>query len=581
MRRLTKRCTIVALLSLLCLVLPLLLACAAPQEATPTAAPTTAPAPTKAPGAEPTATPKPAAKETPKPSAQKKYGGVIRLVSSNDPVGWEPHGKVKVSHLNVRFLSFAYDRLLQYGTGPGYVPGNIEILPDLAEKWEQPDAKTYVFYLAKGTKWHNKAPVNGREFVAEDVKWTFDRLMKQSPENRLFTPLDKIEVLDKYTIKFTLKEPFAPFITNIAGQTSFILAEDAGEKTADGGRDFIKPETLIGTGAFMLDSYQTGVKAVYKKNSDYREKGLPYLDGAQVLIVPDDSTKLALFRAAQVDALVYGYPVTSQNYDEVRRTNPNLEIAKELGAYAAENIAMRTDVPPFNNLKVRQAVSMALDREGIKNIYFRGHAEIPVNVVPVAYGEWALPLDKLGDAAKYYKYDVEAAKKLLAEAGYPTGFQTELHTSTGYGADFVERTELLKDYLSRIGIDAKIIVHEYTAWIQSIYAGKYDGMIHIPRWGLGDPDEYLHSYYPGDTRNHSHVDDAKLNQMIDAQRAEANKEKRIKIALDMQLYLAEQAYRLYLPLQHYFSPNQPWVKDLMGAGRYDVGKSFRFVWLDK
>ena len=172
--------------------------------------------------------------------------------------------------------------------------------PDLAERWEELDDTTYIFHLRQGVQWHNKPPVNGRELVAEDVKFTYDRFLaeKGNGNRYLLDSVDRIEVMDRYTVKFLLKEPFVSFISVLAYPTStWIIAPEVVQHFGD----LKKPETAIGTGPFLLERYEPNIKTVFKRNPHYFREGQPYVDGVEWLIIPDESTGLAMYRTGQID----------------------------------------------------------------------------------------------------------------------------------------------------------------------------------------------------------------------------------------------------------------------------------------
>ena len=187
---------------------------------------------------------------------------------------------------------------MRHKVGADITPGTFIIEPDLAERWEELDDTTYVFHLRQGVKWHNKPPVNGRELVAEDVKFTYDRFLteKGSTNRYLLDSVDRIEVVDRYTVKFLLKEPYVWFISVLAYPTSmWIIAPEVVQQYGD----LKRPETAIGTGPFILERYEPNVKTVFKRNPDYYREGQPYVDGVEWLVINDESTGLAMYRTGQ------------------------------------------------------------------------------------------------------------------------------------------------------------------------------------------------------------------------------------------------------------------------------------------
>src|SRR5436190_2069223 len=228
-------------------------------------------------------------------AGQPKRGGTLH-VRGYDPVHFDPHQTI--SFKTHTTLSFVYSKLVRHKIGPEVRPGTFIVEPDLAERWEELDDTTYVFHLRKGVKWHNKPPVNGRELVAEDVKFTYDRfLTEQGNANRyLLDSVDRIEVVDRYTVKFVFKEPYVWFLSVLAyPQSMWIVAPEVVQQFGD----LKKPENAIGTGPFILERYEPSVKSVFKRNPDYYRDGQPYVDGVEWLVIPDESTGLAMYRTGQ------------------------------------------------------------------------------------------------------------------------------------------------------------------------------------------------------------------------------------------------------------------------------------------
>ena len=196
------------------------------------------------------------APETAKAQTPKR-GGTLRLALQADPLtGFDPHQTI--SFLTMIPLSFAYSRLVKVKAGPSVKPTTYPIEADLAESWTQPDDKTYIFKLKKGVRWHNKPPVNGREFTAEDVKYTYTRFLTIAGNGNkpVLESIDKIDVVDKHTVKFTLKEPNAWFLDMLASTSTWIIAKECVEKFGD----LKKMESVVGTGPWMLETWEPNVR---------------------------------------------------------------------------------------------------------------------------------------------------------------------------------------------------------------------------------------------------------------------------------------------------------------------------------
>jgi peptide/nickel transport system substrate-binding protein len=226
-----------------------------------------------------------------------RRGGILR-VRGFDPPNFDHH--LNTAGFTQSAASFVYSKLVRHKVGADIAPGIFIIEPDLAERWEELDDTTYVFHLRQGVKWHNKPPVNGRELVADDVKFSFDRFMteKGSPNRFLLDSVDRIEVVDRYTVRFLLKEPYVWFISVLAFPMSmWIIAPEVIQQYGD----LKRPETAIGTGPFILERYEPNVKTIFKRNPDYYREGQPYVDGVEWLVINDESTGLAMYRTGQID----------------------------------------------------------------------------------------------------------------------------------------------------------------------------------------------------------------------------------------------------------------------------------------
>ncbi len=503
---------------------------------------------------------------------QPKPGGVLRLVERADPVGFDTLGRKKAPVYTQSVLAYTHNRLFKFGPKG-------DVIPDLAVSVAQPNATTYVVTLKKGVHFHAKPPVNGRELTSEDVKFTFERL-KTSPEERLFPTLKEVTTPDRYTVRFELSAPYPPFVANLAATTMFIYAKEAGKPTPDGGRDYTSADTVIGTGPFTLEEYREKQRLVFKKNPQYFEAGKPYLDGVEVYIIADPSAALAAVRTGKIDIM----PVTTgagipHSLVPEARAIPGVTIIKQALFQTSENVIGRMDQKPWSDLRVRRAVSMAIDRDGLMKAMYPEGAE-PISGPIPSNSRFSVSLAKLPDAAPYYKYNPAAAKKLLADAGYPNGFKAKLTTTVGYGPEYVSRTELLKDMLSKIGIETDIVVQEYPVWISKTYKGDFEGLVHIPTWTLGEEEEWLASYTPGDTRNHTHLNDPKVTALIRAAGEATSDAARAKLIGDFLRTFHEQLWRVFLPQPSLITVITSRVKGYVITPRgYTYAQNLVNVWL--
>jgi peptide/nickel transport system substrate-binding protein len=505
-----------------------------------------------------------------------KRGGIVR-VRGRDPVHFDPH--LTRNARTHTALSFVYSKLLRHKVGPDVRPGTFIIEPDLAERWESPDDTTYIFHLRQGVKWHHKPPVNGRELVAEDVKFTFDRFLaeKGNPGRYMLDSVDHVEVVDRYTVKFVLNEPFVWLLDILANALCmWIVAPEVIEKYGD----LKKVETAIGTGPFLLERYEPNVKIVFQRNPDYFRPGLPYVEGVEWLVQDDESTGLAMYRTGQLDAGPgLQWDVRQADLDSLKQSHPHLRY-QDMQSITQTTIWLRTDQPPFTDVRVRRAISHAIDRQGIIDaVWMRG--QLSPGVAP-GLAEWSLPIDQLGEGAKYYRYDPQEARRLLVEAGFPKGFKTQLVTTSGYGRDLLDAVQLVQRYLKEVGIEVELKIQEYGAYQATTGQGKYEGLAMGPYGVAWEPDGALYGpYMPNQLRNRGHVNDPKLAAMVQEQRRLKDPEARQQLVFAIQRYAAEQQYYVYLSSQVVTASWQPYLKNYAPNLNSDFGSRVVALWLDR
>ncbi|MBI2216052.1 MAG: hypothetical protein HYU51_02040 [Candidatus Rokubacteria bacterium] len=505
-----------------------------------------------------------------------KRGGVLRIADREAP-NLDPH--LSVSFLTHSWANMVYSQLVRYPHGPEQKhPADFSIVPDLAEKWEHQSPTVLVFTLRKGVKFHNKPPVNGREVTAEDAKYSIERFMARSAFRARFEVVQSIDVLDRYTLRVTLKEPFAPFLNHLAASAYLaILPREVEEKF----KDFNRPEAMIGSGPFMVKSYQKGVQIAFERNPDYYVKGLPYLDGVVIEITPDSAARLSLLRAGKVDmGHMWGYMVPEEARS-VKKTNPEMVMTPVM-TVASGILYFRTDQPPFNDVRVRRAVSLAIDRKSWNDSLHYGEGCVDAGPVPCALKEWKLEASKLEPAkAKYLVgYDPAEARKLLAEAGFPKGLTVPMYHWPGYAPPWRTYYDLAADNLAKIGVTVEFKPEEYGKYISTTYLGKFEKMAMGPQAPGNEIDDWLYSgFFPEQPHNRSHVGDAELNKLLAAQRRELDPAKRLAIVHDIQRHLADKAYYVYLPTSPQYITHAPQVRGFKHHDGFSLGHRLMFTWL--
>ncbi|HEU5191639.1 MAG TPA: ABC transporter substrate-binding protein [Methylomirabilota bacterium] len=516
---------------------------------------------------------RPAAAQTP------KRGGTFRLRSHVQPVHFDPHATLAFSTMIP--LSYAYSRLVKVKAGSSVLPGTQPVEADLAESWERQGDTAYVFKLKKGVRFHPKPPVNGRELTAEDVKFTYERFLASTNPNRgTLEAIDKIEAVDKYTVKFTLKEPFAWFVDALASTSTWIVAKESVEKLGD----LKKPESVVGTGPWMLERYDPGARLTFVRNPNYFASGLPYVDNVEITIDTDPASGFAAFLAGKYDfGPEYGMVVRRSDLDVAKQRKPNLQ-TRDYTVVFGGITWVKLDQEPFKDIRVRRALAMASSwREILEtSAWALGHG-LPNTAVPAALKDWALPIDQLpADGRRLYEQDTPGAKRLLAEAGFPSGIKFPLETTPGYGPDYVDGVQIELKNWKAAGIDAELKMKEYGAYISSTIFGKFEKVASGLFGAWTDPDSYLCRYYlPGQPLNAAGVNDPKLTDMIKLQRRTFDVAKRKGLIYDIQRYVAQQAYLLFGPSVGAVAAWEPYVKNFGPNIGHDYGGRLMAAWLDK
>jgi peptide/nickel transport system substrate-binding protein len=529
----------------------------APAPSGASTAPTAAPA---APGAAaPAATAAPAA----------KYGGILRTGSNSKP----PHADVHQTTQSTTFTfgpGMAYNRLLRYKTGPDVkLPSYIPV-PDLAGKWDQPEELVYVFTLNKGVKFQNLPPVNGRELVAEDAVKSFERQIAEKVNAGSLAGIAKFEAPDKYTFKITLDRPNADILVNIADSRCKVIPIETVAVNGD-----LKNGPIVGTSAWIMEKNDPNTETVFKRNPDYFRKGLPYFEGVQWTRTPDYGSFVQGMKAKTFDFMPTG--LTKADVDSLKANDPKIQVNQSLG-WGGREMGLKADRPPFNDKRVRQAVSKAVDRQAILDtVYFGAGWLAPPVTLPAA--DWSIPADEL---KALYKRDLDGAKRLLREAN-AENLDFEMIVSN-QGEDYVATAELVVAQLKEAGITARIRLVDPTVYLQAIQTRgeflMYVGSISPQTSPNGDLYRRHHSTAP---LNVFKLNDPKLDDLIDRQAViTKDPEARKKLLLDIQRFLIDQAYLLTLVSPASYSAAQSYVKELYPLSIVsDEYMHFEYAWMDK
>jgi peptide/nickel transport system substrate-binding protein len=350
----------------------------------------------------------------------------------------------------------------------------------------------------------------------------------------------------------------------------------------------------LGTGPFMPKDIVEGSYWLFEKNPDYwqhdklhPENRLPYVDQANMLSVPDESTRMALVRSGQMDFWTLGTETGGQvkwNFvEDLKKTNPQLQMRVGLGAPGI--FAMHCKKKPYTDVRVRKAMNMAIDYPGIIKNYYQGNATQSYEMWPFlpSWGEWAIPESEFPDSVReQFTYNPEKAKQLLAEAGYPNGFKSNLDTYVPW----LELSAVAVEYWRKIGIDCTITQRDLSVHWSILGPHSYPAIaVHTTSCGClsRDPIENLEQWYKPGPGNLSEWEDQKYVDMLNAAAKIKDPYEQIKAYKKAAIYALEQAPYIMLPAQHYTSVWQPWLKGFWGQyGRYfsDMAGPGTHCWLD-
>src|SRR6266567_8371169 len=404
-----------------------------------------------------------------------------------------------------QFAGLVHNRLVRYRfTDEATGTNDLTLVGDLAESWEaNSDHRVWTFKLRHGVKWQSVAPLNGRELVAADVKYCFEAYAKEGVQSFTFREIEGMETPDKYTLRIHLKTPNVLFAHNLAEPIAVIFSREVLEEDGD------LKKRMIGTGPYLLKEHTRKVRIVLSRNPDYFDKGRPYLDEYTILSTPDAATRLAAFRSGQSDIIWQASPA---EVETVRKTNASAQIQAYANTLAPFGVALAQDKPPFNDLKVRRAISMAIDRQKQVDTVYEGHG-IPGWGVPYIYYQDKAPT--LKELGAWWQYRPEEAKKLLAEAGHGKGFETSLFYYE-YFPQMTSQVQLVQQELKKnLNIDVKITKLDYTTYYGRYVDGKWDGM----SWGFQSGhaiglDERTYQYmHSKSTKNFFRVNDPVVDEL--------------------------------------------------------------------
>ena len=456
-------------------------------------------------------------------------GGDLVIANLSDAVSLDPHGSNDVPSAKVAYN--VYESLL-------YFDQNSELQPLLATDWEAVDDLTWEFSLREGVQFHD-----GTDFTAEAVKASFERLLDPdigSPRFFLFEMIEEVVIVDDYTVQFVTQFPFAPLPAHLAHNGGAIISPAAIEADYEEMAAGNEPGTFlatnpVGTGFFKLDSWEPGAQLKVVRNDDYWGENAR-LESVTFKVVPESLTRIS---ELETGVAHIAYPVEPSDMNRV----DNMDIASmnvtsvTVMAYVGYNC----EKEPFDDVRVRQAISMAINKDEIIEGAYEGTA-IPAQG-PIAPGVFGFDENISG-----LPYDVDQARELLAEAGYEDGFSTTIWTNDNPVR--IMAAEYIQSELADLNIEVEIEVLEWGAYLENTAAGEHD--MFILGWSTPTLDaDYavyalFHSNNIGDPGNRSYYSNEEVDELLDRGRQEPDPDERLKIYSELQEILIEEAPMLYL-----------------------------------
>ncbi|MCK5779572.1 MAG: glutathione ABC transporter substrate-binding protein [Psychrilyobacter sp.] len=395
---------------------------------------------------------------------------------------------------------------------------DMNIVPALAESWDQPDPRTTIFHLRKGVKFHN-----GEEFKASDVKFTIEGMIASATVHHIISAVESVEVMDDYTVKITTKKPFGPLLHHLAHTASSMLNEKA---VVAAGDDY--GQNPVGTGPYKFVKWNSGDRIVLEANEEYF-LGAPKVKNVIFRNITEGTNRTIGLETGEVDIAYDIEPIDKKQVSG----NEDLELIEE-DSLGIAYIGFNFQKAPFDNKLVRQAIGHAIDVDIIIDVVLDGagtKANSPIG--PKVFG-----YDK---EAKGYDYNPELAKKMLTEAGYPNGFKTTIWTNDNPVR--LQIATIMQDQLKQIGIEMAVVPVEWGAYLDGTARGEHDMFILGWVTTTGDADYGLNALFNtatiGGAGNRSFYSNKDVDKWLDLAQSSTNPEERIELYAKIQKQIQE------------------------------------------
>jgi peptide/nickel transport system substrate-binding protein len=509
-------------------------------------------------------------------AAEPKQGGILRIYHRDSPGSASIHEGATYS-LNVPFMP-VYNNLVVYDQNVAQNSMDT-IVPDLAESWAwSADKKTLTFKLRQGVKWHD-----GKPFTSADVKCTFDMLMgksqqkfRQNPRKSWYDQVVDVTTNGDSEASFNLKRPQPALLALLAsGYTPVYPCH-------------VSPGDMrthpIGTGPFKFVEFKANESIKLTRNPDYFKKGLPHLDGIEFTIIPNRSTAMLAFVAGKFD-MTFPTEVSIPLMKDIKTQAPTA-ICEIEPNNVSTNIIVNSSNPPFDNLDIRRALALALDRQAFISILFEGQGDVGGAMLPAPAGLWAMPKEMMETIPGYgpdIKANRDEARKLMLKAGYGPDKHLAVKVSTRNIPVYRDPAVILIDQLKTINIDAELEVVETANWFPKIARKDFSLGLNLTGNAVDDPDQsFYENFSCGSERNYTNYCNKDIEKLFDQQSEEVDVAKRKKLVWDIDKKLQDDVARPVIFYARTGTCWQPYVKGVtvMVNSSYN-GYRYEDVWLDK
>jgi peptide/nickel transport system substrate-binding protein len=506
-----------------------------------------------------------------------KTGGVLNLVQREElTTGFSIHETATIA--TVWPASPCFSNLVMFD--PFKPRETLDgIVGELAERWSwQDNYRNLVFFLRRDVRWHD-----GQPFTSKDVKYTFDMVreapdtlarLRLNPRKDWYAGVEAVEAPDATTVVFRLKRPQPSLMMMLASGQSPIYP--AHVPVAE------MRSRCVGTGPFKLKEWRRGEMVEYVRNPDYFEKGRPYLDGLRYYIVTDRGRQASALQANRVDVAFPG-DTTRPIAEQLRAAVPQI-VVTEVASNTSPNLLVNGTRAPFNDLRVRLAVSHAMDRRAFIQTVRQGAGVPGAGMLPPPRGTWGLAgpdLDKLPGYGRPAEEKAKA-KRLLAEAGFTPSNPLRLEITTRAIASYLDFASFVVSELKRAGVDATVKQVDTVQWYASTTRKEYQLGANVSGFGLDDPDAIFYENYGCTSiRNYTGYCNELVTALIDRQSQELDPRKRQAIVRQILIRLEEDGARPTMGWSLDAFAHWPQVKNLVPHhGLYNWGR-LTHVWLDR